>query len=135
MLVFVVFWGRNSSGSVESDSTECTVCCDRQADTIFMNCGHGGFCHVCATFVFRRTGDCCICRTPAAGVVFFTSQKFWFIIENMDPWIHGSPARAAAGAGATGSAAVCTQSCTYSGALRAPQFFQQPLGISEFTIS
>lgn len=59
-----------SAHSESTDSTtECFVCCDRQADAVIMNCGHGGFCHVCATFVFRRTGECCICRSAAAGVV------------------------------------------------------------------
>ena len=31
----------------------------------------------------------------------------WFIIKDMDPWIHGSAARAAAGAAAS-AATVCT---------------------------
>ena len=45
-------------------------------------------------------------------------KKIWFIIKSMDPWIHGSVARAAAGAAAgaaCAAAAVCIFSCTYRG--------------------
>ena len=51
----------------------------------------------------------------------------WFILKDMDPWIHGfaaeAVARAAAGgaAGAAASAAtVCTLPCRYRGAQRDP---------------
>ena len=49
-------------------------------------------------------------------MIFFNSLlKIWFIIKNMDPWIHGSAAgaaaRAAAGA-AAGAAAPAATVCT-----------------------
>ena len=58
------------------------------------------------TFFFNSTAD--------STVDFTANLKIWFIIRNMDPWIHGSAAgaaaRAAAGAAAgaaASAAAVC----------------------------
>ena len=64
----------------------------------------------------------------ARGKIFFISKsKIWFIIKDMDPWIHGSAAgaaaRAAAGAAAgaaASAAAVCISLCTFRVALCAP---------------
>ena len=42
----------------------------------------------------------------------FDFLGLWFIIKDMDPWIHGSAARAAAGA-AAGAAASAATVCAY----------------------
>ena len=68
-------------------------------------------------------------------ILFISKYKIWFIIKEMDPWIHGSAAgaaaRAAAGAaaGAAGAAAsaatICTCYVILGGALeilRTPQY-------------
>ena len=65
-----------------------------------------------------------------SGILHFV-KKIWFIIKDMDPWIHGSAAgaaaRAAAGA-AAGAAASAATVCTYyviiGGALRALLYLQ-----------
>jgi len=53
----------------------CTICCDHEADAVFLHCGHGGVCHQCATFLFHRSGECCICRSGVQGVAKITHKN------------------------------------------------------------
>jgi len=54
----------------------CDICCDHEADAVFLHCGHGGVCHQCASFLFHRSGECCICRSPVQGVAKITHKNF-----------------------------------------------------------
>jgi len=48
---------------------QCTICCDKEADAVFLHCGHGGICRQCALLCFHRHGECPICRQGCAGVM------------------------------------------------------------------
>ena len=41
----------------------CLVCFDKNPDTVFFNCGHGGLCYECSLDVWKKTGECYLCRT------------------------------------------------------------------------
>lgn len=52
---------RNSLG--EDDSAFlCNVCFGKEADTIFMECGHGGLCLQCAYDIWGTSDECYLCR-------------------------------------------------------------------------
>jgi hypothetical protein len=48
-------------GSVDGGK-RCTICCDNEADGLFMHCGHGGVCFECACQMWKKTKKCHICR-------------------------------------------------------------------------
>ncbi|KAI8466322.1 MAG: hypothetical protein J3K34DRAFT_434193 [Monoraphidium minutum] len=54
-----------SSGDDGDDSDDglCTICCDRPASCVFMECGHGGYCWRCAHLLYARPpNECPVCR-------------------------------------------------------------------------
>ncbi len=45
------------------DDGLCTICCDRSATCVFMECGHGGYCWRCAHLLYiRPPNECPVCR-------------------------------------------------------------------------
>jgi hypothetical protein len=45
------------------DDGLCTICCDRAASCVFMECGHGGYCWRCAHVLYvRPPNECPVCR-------------------------------------------------------------------------
>ena len=49
--------------SDDPDDGLCTICCDRQASCVFMECGHGGYCWRCAHLLYiRPPNECPVCR-------------------------------------------------------------------------
>lgn len=46
------------------DETLCCVCFSASRDSVFMPCGHGGFCYECALSVYKQSvpSQCSICR-------------------------------------------------------------------------
>lgn len=49
------------------EDTQCTICFGREAEGVFMPCGHGGFCTPCAVEVFESHGLCPLCRKVDAN--------------------------------------------------------------------
>jgi hypothetical protein len=47
----------------------CLVCCEREQDTVLLSCGHGGTCFKCACDVYRRSGECPLCRARVDQIV------------------------------------------------------------------
>lgn len=47
---------------------ECTICCDRDRDAVFLPCGHASFCKVCGDDLKRRGKGCPVCRKPILEV-------------------------------------------------------------------
>ena len=41
---------------------DCIICEDNKADSVFMNCGHGGMCFKCSVDVLSSTKLCPLCR-------------------------------------------------------------------------
>jgi hypothetical protein len=53
----------NLNESLKEKSTQnCLICFDNQPDAVFMDCGHGGVCYECSLDLWKRTGDCFLCR-------------------------------------------------------------------------
>ena len=50
--------------------------------------------------------------TADSSVGFPAKLKIWFVIKNMDPWIHGAAARAAARAAAGAAASAAASAAT-----------------------
>lgn len=49
--------------SHDGDDGLCTICCDRKATCVFLECGHGGYCWRCAHVLYvRPPNECPVCR-------------------------------------------------------------------------
>lgn len=40
----------------------CQVCFSAKADSVYMECGHGGVCYDCATSMWKNNEECYLCR-------------------------------------------------------------------------
>ncbi|OMJ67913.1 hypothetical protein SteCoe_34808 [Stentor coeruleus] len=60
----------NIDGSIENGKT-CSICCEKEADAIIMNCGHGGICFDCSCEIVKKTKKCHICRTVIEKIYQF----------------------------------------------------------------
>jgi hypothetical protein len=101
------------------DDGLCTICCDRAATCVFMECGHGGYCWRCAHVLYvRPPNECPVCRA-----------RIEMVLEVSDPAVPlggRAPVRfdalgAAAGRGA--AAVACLAGC-----LPCPGGQMQPVG-------
>ena len=60
----------NITGSNPDQSiTCCLICFENSPDSVFMDCGHGGVCYNCATDIFKKTGECYLCRRAIKQVL------------------------------------------------------------------
>jgi hypothetical protein len=75
---------RDSSTPVST--TACYMCMDNPADTVLIECGHGGLCIACAGALWQRDSGtaaaaapparrCPLCRRPFVGVMRIVSQS------------------------------------------------------------
>jgi hypothetical protein len=55
--------------SIVMDRINCSLCCDKTADSVMMPCGHAGLCNDCAMKMWQRTEMCHLCRNPIENVV------------------------------------------------------------------
>lgn len=44
---------------------ECIICCENDANTVIVSCGHQALCETCATTLTFK--ECPMCRTPITG--------------------------------------------------------------------
>lgn len=57
----------------EEEKTECCVCCDNDADTIALPCGHRVVCHRCSQSLGddeNQKSNCVLCRQPISHVAY-----------------------------------------------------------------
>ena len=47
----------------------CYICCEDKANAILMNCGHGGICYPCATYLIKKKNECMECRGEVATII------------------------------------------------------------------
>ena len=57
------------------DNKECYVCCDKTADAVIMECGHGGICYECSLEMWKVTGQCHMCRMDISQVLQIEPQE------------------------------------------------------------
>jgi hypothetical protein len=56
--------------SNETDDGLCTICYDRPATCVLLECGHGGYCWRCAHVLYARPpNECPVCRQRIEQVV------------------------------------------------------------------
>lgn len=48
---------------------KCLICMENDSNAVYMDCGHGGICYLCALKIQSNSGDCHICRSPIAHVL------------------------------------------------------------------
>lgn len=69
---------RNAALNIEeAEETEqlCFVCYERTANSIFMNCGHGGICSECAQETWNKKSSCITCRERISEVIKYVPIK------------------------------------------------------------
>jgi hypothetical protein len=50
--------------TTEPARAECVICFEREADSVFMECGHGGMCYDCGVDIWTKSNECFLCRKP-----------------------------------------------------------------------
>ena len=60
-----------NTSRVNDSILPCTVCFDKPADAVFMDCGHGGLCYDCSLDVWKTNEECYLCRMPIIKVLQF----------------------------------------------------------------
>ena len=53
----------------------CFICCVREANSVFMECGHGGICFECAKETWTKKTACMTCRTRIGEIVSLKPVK------------------------------------------------------------
>eukprot|EP01017_Pseudomicrothorax_dubius_P007734 TRINITY_DN12442_c0_g1_i1.p1 TRINITY_DN12442_c0_g1~~TRINITY_DN12442_c0_g1_i1.p1 ORF type:complete len:227 (-),score=39.45 TRINITY_DN12442_c0_g1_i1:124-804(-) len=54
---------------VSAGSAQCCVCFDKPADSVYLECGHGGLCFDCAVDIWKSTNECYLCRKEIQQVL------------------------------------------------------------------
>lgn len=64
--------GGGPSAASSAAPSPCYICCERRADAVVMECGHGGMCFKCAQqLVVTPPSQCPVCRKPIQQVLRF----------------------------------------------------------------
>ncbi|KAL4430309.1 hypothetical protein ABPG74_019468 [Tetrahymena malaccensis] len=58
-----------SCSRMDKSANTCLVCFDKQPDSVFMDCGHGGVCYECSLEIWKKTGECYLCRLKIVQVL------------------------------------------------------------------
>ena len=62
--------GEGLEGSGPGARSACYICCERRADAVVMECGHGGVCFTCATHLANTAPhQCPVCRDPIQEIL------------------------------------------------------------------
>ena len=56
-------------------SSECLICFDREPNSVFMNCGHGGICYECALDVWKKSSECYLCRKKIDSIYRISDKE------------------------------------------------------------
>ena len=56
-----------SFSPLSRETPDCTICCERKRDFLFIPCGHRGFCEECANELLRTKSLCPFCRSSVTG--------------------------------------------------------------------
>ncbi|EAS01527.2 zinc finger, C3HC4 type (RING finger) protein (macronuclear) [Tetrahymena thermophila SB210] len=58
-----------SCSRMDKSTNTCLVCFDKSPDSVFMDCGHGGVCYDCSLEIWKKTGECYLCRLKIVQVL------------------------------------------------------------------
>lgn len=50
------------SVSLNQSVMNCLICYDKLPDAVLMECGHGGLCYECSVDIWKKNGECYLCR-------------------------------------------------------------------------
>ena len=53
---------QKSSSDFSFVEKKCSICCEKECNSVLMDCGHGGICLECANFLMKNKGQCHMCR-------------------------------------------------------------------------
>lgn len=56
------------SKKISDDEKQCRICCMNNANTVLVNCGHGGVCYDCAVIAGKKKDQCFECRGQVEGI-------------------------------------------------------------------
>lgn len=59
----------NLDESQLDDDSLCTICYSAKANTVLLDCGHGGICIDCATDTMRKNNYCLFCRQRVIQII------------------------------------------------------------------
>lgn len=66
----------------------CTVCLDKVANAVLMDCGHGAICFDCGLVLLNTTCECHLCRQPIVQVVKvdvkFCNEELLKVVDAVD---------------------------------------------------
>ena len=46
----------------DTKESTCLICFDNKPNAVYMPCGHGGICYVCAMELWKKADECYLCR-------------------------------------------------------------------------
>lgn len=58
----VSFMNQSMNQSLNQSVASCLICYEKQPDAVLMECGHGGLCYDCAIDIWKKNGECYLCR-------------------------------------------------------------------------
>lgn len=64
----------NADDPMNESAYLCNVCFGRDADAIFMDCGHGGLCMQCAYDIWKSSDECYMCRETIDYLVRYDNR-------------------------------------------------------------
>jgi Zinc finger, C3HC4 type (RING finger) len=62
----------------------CLICFENPPDCVMMSCGHGGICYECTIDIWRKSGECFLCRNVILLEQISDFLCFFFGIENRE---------------------------------------------------
>ena len=66
---------KSKKESMKVDEVLCQVCFSNKADSVYMDCGHGGVCYECATQMWKNKEECYLCREVRKNSNLLKLQK------------------------------------------------------------
>ena len=54
--------GKVAPAGQEPEDDQCTICCEKKADCIILDCRHGGVCKACSLSMVKKSSLCPFCR-------------------------------------------------------------------------
>ena len=71
-----------------TDYSTCSLCFDKSANAVLMECGHGGICDKCGERLLKGGSKCHLCRAPVALVLIidpdYKCEGFIKVIKSID---------------------------------------------------
>jgi hypothetical protein len=64
-----------NGAELEDDDGICTICFTEQANTVLLDCGHGGICLNCAIDSMKKNNHCLFCRAKVVQIIEINTSE------------------------------------------------------------